>query len=287
MLTYNDLYLNVRRQLKQADCPGAELEARELVCFASGKTKEEFLRDARLYASPEVERKTGELVRRHLNGEPVAYILGEWEFYGLTLDIDESVLIPRPDSEVLVDAALAYLRPLASCRVLDLCAGSGCIGLALASFLPACRAVLSDVSERAVRLCRRNIRRTGLAGRASAIQLDVLSPPPRNLGEFDCVTCNPPYIPAGDIEGLDVSVRGFEPRLALCGGEDGLDFYRAVLGAWTEACAVGGWLCFEVGFGQADTVASLMRAAGFGDLSVAEDPGGVQRVVSGRRAGTL
>lgn len=281
MITYHDLYLSVRRKLKQSSNDGADQNARELVCFGSGKTREELLRDARLYVSQDVVDEVESLVLRHLRGEPVAYILGEWEFYGIGLDINESVLIPRSDTETLVDEAIAALKGRGPCRVLDLCAGSGCIGIALATHLPLCRVVLGDVSEPAVRLCRQNIRRTGLSTRASAVTLDALAPPPKSLGEFDCLACNPPYIPDADVGGLDISVRDYEPRLALCGGVDGLDFYRAILAQWKGVLADNGLLFFEVGAGQADAVFRLMRSAGFGDINVTPDPQGIPRVVYG------
>ena len=121
MTTYNDLYIDIRRKLRQAGYPGASLEARELVCCGSRKTKEELLRDARKYVPPETEREIWSYVERHLNGEPVAYLIGEWDFYGLTLSVSEDVLIPRIDTEVLAEAAIAYVRQLGRCRVLDLC----------------------------------------------------------------------------------------------------------------------------------------------------------------------
>ena len=125
-ITYNDLYLDIRRQLRAAGVLAPTLEARELVCFGTGKTKDQLTRDGRLYASPELERRVRDLVERHLQGEPVAYLIGEWEFYGLALDISPDVLIPRPDTEVLVDQALEYLRTQGGeLRVLDLCAAPG------------------------------------------------------------------------------------------------------------------------------------------------------------------
>ena len=166
-ITYNNLYLDIRRRLKQAGYPGAGLEARELVCAGSGKTREEFYRDAQLYVTPETEETVLQLVDRHLHGEPVAYLIGEWEFYGLPLDINESVLIPRVDTEVLAHEAIEYIQGLGKCRVLDLCAGSGCIGLALAANAPECRVLLGEISEGAVRVCRQNIRRNNLTGVAS------------------------------------------------------------------------------------------------------------------------
>ena len=141
-ITYNNLYLDIRRQLRGAGIEAATLEARELVCFGTGKSREQLQRDGGLYASPELERRVRDLVDRHLAGEPVAYLIGEWEFYGLPLDISREVLIPRPDTEVLAEQAINYLRTQGECRVLDLCAGSGCVGLAIASQVPQTRVVL-------------------------------------------------------------------------------------------------------------------------------------------------
>lgn len=280
-ITYNNLYLNIRQQLHQAGLPAATLEARELVCCAAGKSREELSRASRLYVPDAVEQQARALVQRHLEGEPVAYLIGEWEFYGLPLDISESVLIPRPDTEVLVDRALACIKTLDEPRVLDLCAGSGCIGLAIAKNAPGCHAVLGELDEGALRVCRQNIRRNDLTGRVVSLQLDAREKPPTHLGEFDCIVSNPPYIPDGDIAGLDVSVRDYEPHLALKGGADGLDFYRDITRLWTAALRVGGRLLFEVGIGQADEVLRIMRSVGFGDLEITPDLNGIPRVVEG------
>lgn len=280
-ITYNNLYMDIRQIFRARDIEAATLEARELVCFASGKTREELSRDARLYVPREIEARTRELVARHLAGEPVAYLIGEWEFYGMPLDISESVLIPRTDTEVLAAQAIEYVKTLEKPRVMDLCAGSGCVGLAIAAHAENSMVVLGEISDGAIRVCRQNIRRNGLTGRVIAIQADALAKPSVNLGEFDCIVCNPPYIPSGDIAGLDVSVRDYEPRMALDGGEDGLDFYRAVCGKWRDALRTGGRLYFEVGVGQADDVLRLMRSAGFGDVQVIPDTGGIPRVVFG------
>ena len=280
-ITYNNLYMDIRQIFRDSGIEASTLEARELVCYASGKTREELSRDARLYVPREVEERTRELVARHLAGEPVAYLIGEWEFYGLPLDISESVLIPRTDTEVLASQAIELVKTREKARVLDLCAGSGCVGLAIASQVPECRVVLGEISEGAIRVCRQNIRRNGLTARVVVCQVDALAKPSVNLGEFDCIVCNPPYIPSGDIAGLDVSVRDYEPHLALDGGEDGLDFYRAVCDKWRQSLRTGGRLCFEVGIGQADPVLRLMRGVGFGDIQVVSDTGGIPRVVFG------
>ena len=145
--------------------------------------------------------------------------------------------------------------------------------------------LLGEISEAALRVCRRNIRRTGLGERVSAMALDALQPPPEAIGLFHCVVCNPPYIPRADMEALDRSVKDFEPHLALVGGEDGLDFYRAVTRSWKAVLTDGGRMYFEVGAGQADDVLRLMRDGGFTDVNVLPDTQGIGRVVYGMAAG--
>ena len=280
-ITYNNLYLDIRQQLRKAGIEAATLEARELVCFGTGKSREDLARDGGLYASPELESQVRSLVDRHLAGEPVAYLIGEWEFYGLPLDISRDVLIPRPDTEVLAGQAIEYIQTLGECRVLDLCAGSGCIGLAVASQAPQARVVLGEYSDAALKICRQNIRRNGLTGRVVPMQADAREKPERALGEFQCIVSNPPYIPRADLETLDASVKDYEPHLALDGGEDGLDFYQTISRKWKEALAPGGRLYFEVGVGQADTVLRIMRAQGFGDIQIVKDLHDIPRVVFG------
>ena len=280
-VTYNNLYLDIRQQLRKSGIDAATLEARELVCFGTGKSREELQRDGGLYASPELEARVRELVDRHLAGEPVAYLIGEWEFYGLPLDISRDVLIPRPDTEVLAEQAIGYVQSQGPCRVLDLCAGSGCIGLAVASQAPQCRVVLGELSDGALKICRQNIRRNGLSGRVVPMQTDALEKPEKALGDFQCIVSNPPYIPRADISGLDISVKDYEPHLALDGGDDGLDFYRAISEKWKDALNPGGRLYFEVGIGQADEVLRVMRSQGFGDIQIVKDLHGIPRVVFG------
>ena len=279
--TYNNLYMDIRQELHCAGIDAATLEARELVAFAAGKTRQELLRDGRLYVPQEVERRARELMRRHLAGEPLAYLIGEWSFCGIDLDINESVLIPRADTEVLAEQAIDFVKTLAEPRVLDLCAGSGCVGLAVAKFCLGSHVVLGELMEDALRVCRQNIRRSGLTAQVLPWQVDALAGPPPRFGEFDCIVSNPPYIPDGDIAGLDVSVREYEPLTALRGGEDGLDFYRAISEKWRAVLHPGSRLYFEVGIGQADTVLRIMRGQGFGDIEIVPDTAGIPRVVYG------
>ncbi|MEY8259453.1 peptide chain release factor N(5)-glutamine methyltransferase [Oscillospiraceae bacterium 50-60] len=286
-VTYNNLYLDIRQQLRCFGVEAATLEARELVCFGTNKSREEFQRDGGLYASPELERQVRSLVDRRLAGEPVAYLIGEWEFYGLPLDISRDVLIPRPDTEVLAEEAIRYCKTLGECRVLDLCAGSGCVGLAVGAQVPQAKVMLGEISDAALKICRQNIRRNGLSGRVVPLRMDALDKPDKTLGEFQCIVSNPPYIPRGDIDGLDGSVRDYEPRLALDGGEDGLDFYRAVAEKWRDCLITGGRLYFEVGIGQADQVLRIMRSQGFGNIQIVKDTHEIPRVVFGTLCGEI
>ena len=278
-ITYNNLYLDVRQQFLRAGLPDPTLESRELVCCASGKSREELSRDGRLYVPDTVEQQVRRLAQRHLDGEPVAYLIGEWEFYGLPLDISESVLIPRPDTEVLVERTLLYLKTLDAPRVLDLCAGSGCIGLAVAKHTPAAHAVLGELDEGALRICRQNIRRSDLTGRVVALQLDAREKPPAHLGEFDCIVSNPPYVTGAEMQALPHSVRDFEPAMALYGGEDGLDFYRAIVENYTPALKKGGFVCFEFGMGQGDDVCRILEENGYTILERTRDYNDRERAV--------
>ena len=280
--TYNNLYLDARRKLKAAGIPAAQLEAREIVCFAADKSREDFFRDMSLYTSEQVESRVKELTDRRLAGEPVAYIIGEWEFYGLTLDVSREVLIPRMDTEVLAEQAILAARGVEEgCRVLDLCAGSGCVGLAVAANVPDCKVVLADNSEGALRVCQQNIRRCGLGNQVVCVHADAKLPPLPALWDFDVIACNPPYIPTGDIEGLDPSVKDYEPLEALDGGEDGLEFYRLVAAKWKGAIRLGGRLLFEVGMGQSGAVEAILAENGYEEIRTCQDTQGIWRVVSG------
>jgi release factor glutamine methyltransferase len=280
--TYNNLYLDARRLLRQNGVEAAQLEARELLCFAAEKERKHLFRDMNLYVSDHVERRFQELMERRLSGEPVAYIIGEWEFYGLTLDICRDVLIPRPDTETVVDRGILFVKDLPDgTRVLDLCAGSGCIGLAIASNCPNTRVILADWSEDALRVCRQNVRRCDLTAQVSTTRVNALEPAPSALWDFDLILCNPPYIPTGDWDGLDHSVRDYEPRMALDGGEDGLDFYRAIASGWKSALRPGGKLVFEIGYDQAPAVVQILAEQGYEEVHSYQDPGEHWRVVEG------
>lgn len=280
--TYNNLLLDTRARLKRAGIEGANLEARELLCFASDKDRETLYRDMSLYGSAELEQRLEQLVQRRLAGEPVAYIVGEWEFYGVPMDITSDVLIPRLDTEVLAERAILKARTVeGGARVLDLCAGSGCVGLAIADNVPECRVVLAEISEGALRVCKQNVRRNHMNARVTCMSVDAMQAPSSVMWDFDLIACNPPYIPTGDIATLGIDVKNYEPILALDGGQDGLEYYRAITEKWKHALRLGGSLMFEVGIGQAPAVEEIMASNGFEQIQTTADTQGIWRVVEG------
>ena len=283
MNTYNDIYLSTRNLLRQRGIEGHDLEARLLVAAASGKTVTQLLRDMSLYASRQIEEKAAEYTARRLRGEPVAYITGTWEFYGLPIITTPDVLIPRMDTEVLIDLAKELLMGVKmDARILDLCCGSGCITCAMGREFPASRLVAVDISANALDICRRNVAANRMEGRVICMQTDALSSPPLGIGEFDMIISNPPYIATDEILTLDTSVRDHEPTWALDGGPDGLKFYKAIIKYWKSILRPGGYLIFEVGEGQAESVAEMLHWAGFSYVGTRKDTLGIDRAVFGR-----
>ena len=283
MKTYNDIYLSTRNILRQNGVEGYALEARILVACAAGKTVQQLLRDINLYTTEQVENTVLDYTARRLRGEPVAYITGSWEFYGLPMTVTPDVLIPRMDTEVLVDAVKEFLTGYKmDARVLDLCCGSGCITCAIGHELPATKLVAVDLSASALEVCRQNIAKNRLSSRVICMQADATSSPPLGIGSFDVIVSNPPYIESAEIAKLDRSVRDYEPIWALDGGEDGLRFYKGIIKYWKSLLRPGGCLMFEVGEDQADAVMALMKDAKYTDVTALEDTAGIRRVVVGR-----
>ncbi|MCD7755733.1 MAG: peptide chain release factor N(5)-glutamine methyltransferase [Firmicutes bacterium] len=271
--TYSQLYLDARRALLATeDAQAAGVLARNLLCFTSGKTHAQLLADREKYASEQICADMEAVTARALAGEPLAYILGEWEFYGLPLYVDQNVLIPRDDTCAVT--ALAIKKGLfleQDPRILDLCTGSGCIGLAIASRVKDARVTLADVSREALAVAKRNVQRNHLSGRVSCVQADVFEKPSAFLGKFDMIVSNPPYVTTQEMQELPGSVKDYEPHLALHGGADGLDFYRAIVRNYTSALKPGGWLCLEFGMNQGDGVCEILAASGYTILERSRD----------------
>ncbi len=219
-----------------------------------------------------------EMVRRRARREPVQYILERAEFWSLPLRVTPAVLIPRADTEVLVEEALRVGS--AAEAILDVGTGSGAIALALASELTAARVQGIDLSPEALALAEYNARRNDLHGRVAFCRGDLRDLPE---GPWGLIVSNPPYIPAADIAALGPEVRDFEPRLALDGGPDGLDAYRRLAAQASDRLAPGGWLVVEVGIGQAEEVSELFLQSGLTEIFTRDDYAGIPRVVGGRK----
>ena len=279
--TYSQLYMDARRALIPTE--GADMAsqmARTLLCHVSGKTHEQILAGRDLYASEAIGAAMDDGVNRLLKGEPIAYILGEWEFYGLKLVVNEHVLIPRDDTCAVASLAIKQGIFLdQDPRILDLCCGSGCIGLAVATRVKDARVTLADLSKEALAVAKKNVANHHLAGRANCVQADATKPAPAFLGKFDMIVSNPPYIDAADMKTLDKSVIDFEPHMALYGGEDGLDFNRSIVKHYTCALKPGGYLCFEFGENQGDDICTILEANGYTILERTRDYNDTERAV--------
>ena len=278
---YGALYLDTRRALLETEEPDmAGFMARSLICHVSGKNPDLFLADRDLYATEEVCRAVDAGLHRLKQGEPLAYVLGEWDFYGLNLTVSPDVLIPRDDTCAVTSLAIQQALFLnQDPRVLDLCCGSGCIGLAIASRVKDARVTLADLSPEALTVAKRNMMQTKLSARVRCVQVNALEPAPAFLGKIDLIVSNPPYITAEEMETLPISVRNYEPHMALYGGEDGLDFYRSIAKNFSRALKPGGFLCFEFGMGQGDAVCRILEDNDYAVLERVRDYNDRERAV--------
>ncbi|MBO5079197.1 MAG: peptide chain release factor N(5)-glutamine methyltransferase [Oscillospiraceae bacterium] len=280
----SDLYLEARRAfMTQEDAQTAGLLARNLLCHVTGKTNEQILTDREMYAREDTCMAMSQAVTRVLAGEPLAYVLGQWDFYGMTLQVTKDVLIPRDDTCAVTDLAIRQALFLdAGPRILDLCTGSGCIGLAIASRVKDARVTCADISREAMAVAKKNIALQKLTGRVSCVQADAMAKPAAFLGKFDMIVSNPPYITTREMEELPESVKDYEPHLALHGGQDGLDFYRAIAENYRQALKPGGYLCFEFGMGQGDAVCEILQMNGYTILERSRDYNERERAVIAR-----
>jgi len=285
--TYSQLYLDTRRTLMQAnDAQEAGFIARQLLCHITGRSWEQLLADGAMYAPEEVCAQLEFMALRVLKGEPLAYILGEWEFYGLKLNIDRNVLIPRDDTCAVTELAITAAAKIGGKpRILDLCTGSGCIGLAIADRVKNARVTMADISREALAVAKKNITRNELGARVSCVVANALEAPKAFLGDFDLIVSNPPYITAQEMEELDDSVSKYEPHLALFGGDDGLKFYRAIAQNYKTALRPGGYLCFEFGMGQGDAVCEILKLNGYTILERSRDYNDRERAVIAQTEG--
>lgn len=271
------LYREISALLESHEIPDADFDARCIIEQVTGRKLE--LVTA---VTPDAESRIRAMAERRITGEPLQYILGEWEFFGMRLFVGEGVLIPRPDTEILVETVLDRCRSKLKPRILDLCTGSGCIALALQKHLPGAEVHAVDLSEAALSYARRN---------ADYHKLPVQFHPgnvldahlSEALGTFDVIVSNPPYLTAAEMTQLQREIQ-HEPALALAAGDDGLLFYRSITVHWGHtALTDGGLLAYEIGEQQGDVVAELLEQHGFAGIQVIPDYARHDRVVIGQK----
>ncbi len=265
------------RQLTAAGCEDAVFDATCLLEDVGGMPRGHLADDTLLVNTAALDKALAE----RIGGRPLQYILGAWDFLTLTLAVGEGVLIPRADTECLCEEVARRLTGIKNPRVLDLCAGSGCVGLGIASLCSTVQVTAVELSDAALPYLRENIARYPALA-VTAVRANVLTDAAEFTDGWDAIVSNPPYIPTADLTGLMREVQ-HEPRMALDGDADGLTFYRAIAGDWLPKMRAGGFCAVEVGIGQATEVAVLFSAAGLTDIAVLRDFGGVERVIIGTK----
>ncbi len=276
-MTYREAIVYGTAELKKVgiDSP---TDARMLLCRATGKDE---LYAAVHSAEPlgaDAEERYKSYIARRAAREPAAYITGHREFMGLDFEVSPSVLIPRPETEFIVEYLIDNYGDR-DVSIVDICTGSGAIAVSAAYYMKNCRVLGADISGGALEVAARNAERLGVADRVRFTAADALAL--TDFGErFDIIVSNPPYIPDEVVDTLETDVRDYEPHLALCGGGDGLKFYRAITAAAPKMLNPGGLIMFEVGFDQADAVAELMKKD-FCSIGYIRDLSGIKRIVYG------
>ncbi|MDP2373031.1 peptide chain release factor N(5)-glutamine methyltransferase [Reyranella sp.] len=281
--TYDALLRDAAVALTAAGIDNARFEARLLLAHAGSVTVEWLIAHGGEVAPPAAVEALRALTARRVRREPMAYVVGEREFWGLPFKVSPDVLVPRPDSETLIEAALALMPGRTEpWRIVDLGVGSGCLLLTLLREFPNARGVGMDASAAALTMAATNAEALGVDARASLVGGDWRQPgwAERLGGPFDLLVANPPYIETAAIDGLMPDVARFEPRLALDGGGDGLSAYRAIAGSAAGLVVPGGRVLIEAGEGQATGISTLFASAGFSVGSPLKDLGGIDRVVT-------
>ena len=271
-----DLYLKLRGILSEAEIEAPELEARLLIEGVTGMNRASQIANSNSEISGEIQEKLISMAQKRAGHLPLQYILGKWSFMGFEFKVGEGVLIPRDDTEVLVGLCLDYLKNSNGKTALDLCAGSGAISVVLDKLANA-DVTAVELSDKAYNFLLENIKGTNIKPHKGDIfecyrDFEAKS--------FDLIASNPPYIKTDEIETLQTEV-GYEPKTALDGGADGLDFYRAIVELWTPLLKSGGAMAFELGEGQAEYVGGLMADHGYINIKTAKDLGGTDRAIIG------
>ena len=279
----HDILNEATHDFEAVEIPSARLDAEVLLSFCLGCDRLEFYKNPDMTISEKQFAMFRNLIARRLQWEPVAYITGRKEFWTFVLEVNSSVLIPRPDTEIIVEEALNICRKIESSeiKILDIGTGSGAIALALAAEIAGAKVVATDISEAAVNLAKKNAAALGLKEKIDFRHGNLFEPV---NGFFDIIICNPPYISAREYEKLPTGVKDYEPREALWAGKSGLEFYEKLIYQAAAFLQKNGWLLLEIGAKQESGVRGIMEAAGFYDsIEMRRDYAGLPRVIKARR----
>lgn len=277
-MTIFEAYNDCKKKLLEAGIEDTIFESKQIIKKVTGYNNNQILTRYTENLTEFQQNLLTVIIKQRSIHYPLQYILGEWDFYGLSFDVGVGVLIPRQDTETLVDTALDFLKEKEDAQVLDLCAGSGCIGITLAHRNPNSQVTLIEKYGEALRFCEKNIAKNNITN-AVAVCGDVLLGDGKDK-KYDLIVSNPPYITKEEMGRLQTEVT-FEPETALDGGEDGLDFYRAIIENYQTALKDGGKLIFEIGAEQGEQVCELLKEANFTEVGCIKDPSGKDRVVFG------
>lgn len=282
-MTIHDILNESTNALERVDSPSARLDAEVLLAFCLGCDRLEFLKNPEMTISKKQHSEFRKLLARRLRWEPVAYITGRKNFWTFSLRVNKDVLIPRPDTEIIVEETVALCRDIDSeaINILDVGTGSGAIALALAQEIPRGKVTATDISKSALVLARKNARLVNLEDKIDFRQGDLFEP----LEEvFDIIVSNPPYITEAEYKGLPNGVKDYEPKIALLAGKNGLEFYEKLIDQTPGYLKKNGWLLLEIGAKQKKEVCTLMEEAGcYDSITMRRDYAGLPRVVKARR----
>lgn len=276
-MTIFECYQHTKKLLRDAGIEDSSFEARQIIRYITKLSNNEIITHYNDKLDMLQETMWQSVVSQRIKHYPLQYILGEWSFYGLSFYVGEGCLIPRADTETLVDTAFEFMKSHNSAKVLDLCAGSGCVGITIANRYKESTVTLVEKYDVPFSYCEKNLHRNP-SETLFAVKADIFDWTPDE--KVDLIVSNPPYINARDMDNLSEEVLN-EPDSALYGGEDGLDFYRVILKRFTPFVNNGGMIAVEVGYDQSEAVKSLMQQAGLVDIKAAADLNGIQRVVYG------
>lgn len=280
-LTVGELLAWAVEELKAAEVDTPILDSRLLLCEATNLSQEQLHAHPETILSPESTQKFREWINRRAHREPLAYILGKKEFYGLSFEVSPAVLIPRPETEVLVETGIRLIKDLPNPMVVDIGLGSGAIAISIAKQLQNAHVYGTETSGEALQVSMRNAECLAIADRVCFLEGNLLDPLTGRL--FDLVIANPPYVPSAEIAILQPEVAAYEPRQALDGGPDGLAYYRMIIPQAVYHLKPHGWLAMEVGAGQASEVVGILTIHGYTDICTVCDLAGIERIVYGRR----